>query len=215
MNKEALKRIILKIYLFVLIFMLIAPNVSFSGSPELLSQFMLQKLNLKEKKVRLSVARELMNVFSQLDAYIPDLTPEESEWLDSENKALAEIKLEDLEDAEGLAFRIAKLFASPISRQKQLKDLMGEVKVNLKCIIDANDIKQEMLYWAKTSFLITNETFINEAITILENSKKIKIPESARSKLFLLEKPGRVYWSFGCRIHEYILIPYLAGSIVK
>ncbi len=58
------------------------------------------------KSQRVEIAKELLTKMKALDAYIPSLTPKESQWLDAEWNSLASLPLEA---SNQKAFRLKSL----------------------------------------------------------------------------------------------------------
>jgi hypothetical protein len=161
------------------------------------------------------IAIELLTKIKALDAYIPSLTPKESQWLDAEWNSLASLPLEA---SNQKAFRLT---SSPECQMKQLKEGIETIRVSLECIKKwaGVSIEQEMFCWAYASYNLTDKDSFNDSIRILVKSGKISLPSTVRDQIGLSPFPGDDLWIgynlYGRLIQGKIVLPYMEKKIPK
>ena len=167
------------------------------------------------KSQRLQIANELLQKIKALDAYIPSLTPNESQWLDAEWNSLDSLPLEA---SNQKAFRLT---SSPEYQTKELKKGIEAIRASLECIKKwaGVSIEQEMFCWAYAAYNFTDKDQFNDSIRILVKSGKISLPSTVRDQLGLSPFPGDDVWivfnMYGRLIQGKIVLPYMENVTPK
>jgi hypothetical protein len=167
------------------------------------------------KSQRVEIADEFLKKIKALDAYIPSLTPKESQWLDTEWNSLASLPFEA---SNQKAFRLS---SSPEYQTKQLKEGIGAIRVSLECIRKwaGVSMEQEMFCWAYTAYNLTDKDSFNDSIRILIKHGKIDLPLTIRDQIGLSPFPGEDFWigfnMYGRLVQSKIVLPYMADKIPK
>jgi hypothetical protein len=201
----------------ILILALFVTFTAFSAhSEDKNSGFLL--LNETREKItqsqRIEIAKELLNKIKALDAYIPSLTPKESQWLDAEWNSLSSLPFEA---SNQKAF---KLTSSTEYQTSKLKKNLETIRLSLECAQKQAgvSIKREMFCWASATHELTDPEQFNDAIRILVKNGKISLPSTVRNDLDLGSFPGdewRGFNMYGRLIQGKIVLPYMADIISK
>lgn len=163
---------------------------------------------------RKEIADELLRRIKALDAYVPSLTPKESQWLDSEWNSLSTLPTEA---SNQKAF---KLLNTPEYQTRELKNGIEEIKAYLECAKTAAGvaIKREMFCWASASYKLTDRGQFNDSIRILVKNGIISLTSAVSNDLGLGPFPDDSWIGFnmhGRRIQNKIVLPYMADLISK
>ena len=173
------------------------------------------KLGNLTKSQRVEIADELLIKIKTLDAYIPSLTPNESQWLDAEWNSLVSLPFEA---SNQKAFR---LNSTPEYQTKQLKEGLETIRVSLECIKKwaGVSIGQEMFCWAYVAYNLTDKDSFNDSIRILVKSGKINLSSAVNEHLGLIPYPAEDVWlsynMYGRLIQSKIVLPHMQKMIQK
>jgi hypothetical protein len=143
--------------------------------------------------------------------YVPVPRPSEVYWVNSEKAAI-----EMVTDPEAKSVRLVKLSDGPEFQQIRLRADLQKIINFLDAITTRNiPVQKEMLYWCIASHGLTNNEDMNDAIKILIQAGRL--PEDIASKVKLGQSIGYtgVLGWFGRGIQEFLVIPFLAGTIKK
>ena len=174
------------------------PLLAFAADP---SDLINGDFDATSRKERSEIARELLNYVENLSIYVTTPKPSEIEWLDAEQQAIAKLK-----ETDAWSGRMAQLYDSPEFQHQKLYGLLDDIKTQLGCVIGEDTIlRREILCWSITSLRLSDRTTFDDAITILKRHGKL--PED------IPDGYGEFYGWYASGINEYIVIPYLRGSI--
>lgn len=167
------------------------------------------------KSQRVEIADELLHKIRALDAYIPSLSPNESQWLDAEWNSLASLPFEaSNQKAFGLT-------SSPQYQTRELKKGLKIIRLSLECVKKWAGVftEREMFCWASATDDLTDQGRFNSSIRILVKSGKISLPSAVREHLGLSPFPDDDVWlgfnMYGRLINRKIVLPYMAKLISK
>ena len=203
------------ILILVLIMTIAAFNVSAGDKKSGLSLLVEAKWGTLTKSQRVEIANELLTKIKALDAYIPSLTPKDSQWLDAEWNSLASLPFEA---SNQKAFRLT---SSAEYQTRKLKKGLEEISLALECVKKwaGVSIEREMFCWAGASHDLTDKDSFNDSIRILVKSGKISLPSTVRDQLGLSPFPGDDLWIgfnlYGRLIQGKIVLPHLQKMIPK
>lgn len=160
------------------------------------------------KKDRMEIARDLKEKALKLSQYLPTQKPQESLWVARERE---EIRALGKVDAPASNSRMFQLVASPEYQHIELHETFGRLSDALDCVAGAkSSLSREMFCWSVVSFILTDRTSLNDAISILLRAGRL--PDEAKKGASLgPESLGYsvIYGWWGRGIQEYIVIPYL------
>jgi hypothetical protein len=160
-------------------------------------------------------ADELLRRIKALDAYVPSLTPKESQWLDEEWNSLSTLPTEA---SNQKAFT---LLNTTEYQTRELKNGIEEIKSYLECAKTAAGaaIKREMFCWASASYKLTDRGQFNDSIRIMMKNGRISLSSIVRADLGLSPFPDDDVWigfnMYGRLIQSKIVLPYMADMISK
>lgn len=165
------------------------------------------------KPQRVEIANELLKKIKALDAYIPSLTPKDSQWLDAEWNSLTSLPFEA---SNQKAFRLT---SSPEYQTRKLKKSLQRISLALECAKKwaGVSMEREIFCWASASHDLTDKGSFSDSIRILVKSGKITLPPKVRDQLGLTPFPHDDLWIgfnlYGRLIQGKIVLPHMQKMI--
>jgi len=203
------------IFILVLFMAIASFNASAGDKKSGLTLLVEAKWGNITKSQRVEIANELLTKIKALDAYIPSLTPKESQWLDAEWNSLASLPLEA---SNQKAFRLTSL---PEYQTRELKKGLEEISLALECAKKwaGVSIEREMFCWASASHDLTDKENFNDSIRILVKWGKISLSSKVSTHLGLIPYPADDVWlpynMYGRLIQSKIVLPHMQKMIPK
>jgi len=206
-NQENTKETVKSLVLFFLIMSLLLyfPSNSMAVNCDSLLN---GDFNAQSREDRIAIAKSLIIKIELLDSFLPNLKPSEKEWVEQEQAAIEKIK-----DGYAKLERLKQLSDSPEYHQLKLKNHTENIKFFLNSI-PKEKLKGEMLSWSYVSYLLSDPTTFNDAIKNLKRHGRL--PKDIEKKAGIFPENigyGFLYNFYGRSILEYIIIPYLRGTI--
>lgn len=197
-----------QLILFVIIFFL--PFSIFAADIRILEariidpiEFIATRVGNLDRQKRKELAIEFSKLFKVLDNAIPSLTPSEQEWLIKE-KPLVVFDLK----------RFSYLEEKVEFQQELVKEILEKILGATNCIIQAQEIRQEIHCWSQISYYFVQGEILDNGLKILEKGNKIFISKEKIQDLYGKKPFDRsLYRLLGHGIIKYIITPYLAGEL--
>ena len=193
---------------FGLIFVILVPNVSWGAKAYHLNADM--PPNKFTHVERVSIAKDLKQIFSQLRENLPNLSPSQKEWVKTE---MEYIDTNPYSDEAGR--RWTNLQKNPIFQINSVKDRMTMLIKLIDPIIEENlPLKIEMRHWAWLSYaMISPPPGIDKDLERIMNRDKILKSREKISKTISRGAAGIVHKSSGGGIlKEIILYSFLEND---
>jgi len=163
------------------------------------------------KKERQEVAKDLLGQIEKLASYLATPKPSEIAWVDKESEAITKLL-----GTDAFLERSIQLLESPEFQQQKLKTLLDNIKTSLQCINNDNvNLQSEILCWAVVSHNLSDETTLENSISILKGNGRLPKDIAKKAGLFEAMGYGGKYNMYARGIINHIVIPYLSGSITK
>jgi hypothetical protein len=191
----------------ILVILILLPITTFAADINDLNNGVAASYTQLQRK---QLAVKLNELLTTLDRAIPSSKPSEQQWVDDEQKAIKEIKDDNLRLKRFIDFEKSAEY-----QQYNIKRHIKILKVNLNGVTKANDVKNEIYYWAKVSYDLTDKSTFDFAIAILKSNNRL--PSDVNGIYLGGNESGGGYFynSFGRAIINYFVIPYLDGSLPK
>jgi hypothetical protein len=167
------------------------------------------KFDATSRKERTEVAQSLQETVEKLSQYLPTPRPQDADWIEQEQAAIAQLGDSKPKDSRQLQF-----LNSPEFHHARLHNFLTNTLNALRCVIDDNSsLSREMMCWDVASILLTDASSINDSIKILLRAGRLPktVLESGALGPMADESLGFGYWydAYGRGIQEYLVIPYL------
>ena len=184
---------------------------SIFGSTPGSESLILGKFNKTSKAERTLIAISVKDKVVLLRDHIPNPKPSEIAWVNSEKTEIDKISDDSAKSTRSLSFA-----ESPEFQQIKLCRILDNIILCLEMVTNKHiSLQEEMKFWAIASFGLTDNSTMNDAITILMKSGRLPNDLPKRVKLGdAIGYTGILGW-YGRGIHEYITIPYLNNEIKK
>lgn len=161
----------------------------------------------KSREYRIALAESIESLLRTFDVAVPNVSPEQKEWLAAERARIDSIVADD---ARGRQLGI--LAASYPFQVERAKRGINQQLSGVKCIKNPKvSLASEMACWAVLALNLQDE-LVFESVQQLHEQGRVALPETQGSSLITSSKSlGWSYWpeALGEGILEYILIPYL------
>ena len=157
------------------------------------------KQDIASHKDRMKRLDWIESLLTELNAKIPNPTPDEIKWVEREQKEIGQIKDEAMtKDREG------KLYTSIPYTEREAKTLINTGLSLAVKIKHATHTDEEMIYWTKLAIVIMDDSTLSAAFEALQ---KIFPEKIIRSSYFYVASLS----SEGSLILSNIIIPYLCS----
>ena len=168
-----------------------------------------KNIQWKSREYRIALVEAIESVLLTFDIGVPNISPEQKEWLTAERS-----RINLISDDGARASEVGILAGSVAFRIEKAKDGISAQLSNIKCIKRQKILlASEMVCWAILSFNLQDEV-VFESIQQLHKEGRIVLSatQGQGSRLIIDSKYlDWGYWPeiFGEGILEYLLIPYL------
>ena len=157
-------------------------------------------LDWRQAEQRRAVAKDLLERLDLLAGAIPPLSANQRARVVKEAA-----ELEGL-DPDADSRRRSRLFMSRRYQHFRLLDLLAETRSNLKCVLAAEQVAEEMRCWSLASVNFGEEAKLDLALSMLRSARLIPKDGAMPVKA---QDPAVWYGEYGRGILKYILTPYL------
>ena len=155
----------------------------------------------RQVEQRRAVANDLLERLDMLGSAIPPLSPSQQARVLQEAAELERL------DPDADPRRRSRLFMSRRYQHFRLLDLLEETRGNLKCVLSAAQIGEEMRCWSLASVNFGEEAKLDLALSMLRSARLIPKDGAMPVKA---QDPAVWYGEYGRGILQHILAPYLA-----
>lgn len=155
----------------------------------------------RQVEQRRAVANDLLERLDMLGSAIPPLSPSQQARVLQEAAELERL------DPDADPRRRSRLFMSRRYQHFRLLDLLEETRGNLKCVLTAAQIGEEMRCWSLASVNFGEEAKLDLALSMLRSARLIPKDGAMPVKA---QDPAVWYGEYGRGILQHILAPYLA-----
>lgn len=159
-----------------------------------------EQLDWTDRAHRLTLARDLVDRISLLEANLPELPDKDRVWIEN-----LEAKIDRL-GGDASSRERGELYLSRQYQQRALLQHVDAVKAELACIRVAQPLDREMPCWSRLSVLLLDGDRIGVALETLRDYRMV--PRS-RDMPVKAQHPSLWYADYGRGIVEYLLVPYL------
>jgi hypothetical protein len=142
-----------------------------------------------------------------LKAFLPSLTADQKRWLEKERATL--------ESLDGAAYR-SKAQSFMNSTEFQLERFHARLELirdALDCVLNNNQIEQELYCWTYASWALTDSITFNDAINLLDERSVVNFSPGIREQFNLGDPSDDAPWLFnhesGRYIQERIVLPLM------
>ena len=163
-----------------------------------------QHFDPHSKAERLAIAKDLAFRVARLADLVADQDRGELQKLQQDEAKLAAAGAESRPNAE--------LQLSVAYQHRKLARLLADIHTALDCVANSATDPSEMLCWARTSLLLSDEESLKLAIGTLRDNRRL--PEN-RNLPPLIRGPEVWYDTYARGILQFILIPYLGSMAPK
>ena len=155
----------------------------------------------RQVEQRRAVAKDLLERLDMLGSAIPPLSPSQQARVLQEAAELERL------DPDADPRRRSRLFMSRRYQHFRLLDLLEETRGNLKCVLAAAQVGEEMRCWSLASVNFGEEAKLDLALSMLRSARLIPKDGAMPVKA---QDPAVWYGEYGRGILQHILAPYLA-----
>jgi len=149
---------------------------------------------------RLTIAKYLSDHLSDIDAYIPNPSPSQVEWIKKEEDGISKIKDKDTQIS-----RWINLHETIPYQKLAIKNTLKKCLSLIKIIRGTKDTKKEIYYWAALSSILIEKDTFHDAILVIGREVNFPTWISPITSL-LIESQGK-------GVLNYIVIPYLHQQV--
>jgi hypothetical protein len=164
----------------------------------------------KSREYRIALAESIKSILLTFDVGIPNLSPEQNEWITKERSRIDSIKDNDIRVRETGILADSNAF-----RIERAKKGISQELTNIEYIKNPKtSLSSEMVCWAVLSLNLQDE-MVFDSIQQLQKDGRIILQTTKGSSLITDSKYLEWgYWpeNFGEGILEYIVIPYLVEN---
>ena len=158
-------------------------------------------LDWRQAEQRRAVAKDLLERLDMLGSAVPPLSPNQQVQVLKEAAELERL------DPDADSRRRSRLFMSRRYQHFRLLDLLAETRSNLKCVLAAERVSEEMRCWSLASVNFGEEAKLDLALSMLRRARLIPKDGAMPVKA---QDPAVWYGEYGRGILQHILAPYLA-----
>jgi len=163
-----------------------------------------QQFDPQSKAERMAIANDLAFRVARLADLVADQDRDELKKLEQDEAKLAAAGTDSRPNAE--------LQLSVAYQHRKLVKLLSDIHTALDCVVNSDIDAAEMLCWARTSLLLSDEESLKLAVGTLRDNRRL--PEN-KNLPPLIRGPEVWYDSYARGILEFILIPYLSNAAPK
>lgn len=163
-------------------------------------------LDWRERPHRQAIAEDLLARLNLLADVIPPLCPQQEAQVANEMAELQRM------DASADTRRRSRLYMSRRYQHFRLLELLDDTRRNLKCVIAAVRVSEEMRCWSLASVNFGEEAKLDLALSMLRSARLIPKDGAMPVKA---QDPSVWYGEYGRGILKHILTPYLAERAIK
>lgn len=158
-------------------------------------------LDWRQAEQRRAVAKDLLERLDMLGSAIPPLSPNQRAQVLEEAAELERL------DPDADSRKRSRLFMSRRYQHFRLLDLLEETRSNLRCVLAAERVSEEMRCWSLASVNFGEEAKLDLALSMLRSARLIPKDGAMPVKA---QDPAVWYGEYGRGILQHILAPYLA-----
>lgn len=158
-------------------------------------------LDWRQAEQRRAVAKDLLERLDMLGSAIPPLSPNQQAQVLEEAAELERL------DPDADSRKRSRLFMSRRYQHFRLLDLLEETRSNLRCVLAAERVSEEMRCWSLASVNFGEEAKLDLALSMLRSARLIPKDGAMPVKA---QDPAVWYGEYGRGILQHILAPYLA-----
>lgn len=164
----------------------------------------------KSREYRIALANSIESILITFDLGVPNISPEQKEWLAAERS-----RIDSIRDDDARISQLGILSGSTAFRIERAKRGIRQQLYSVVCIKKPKvSLTSEMVCWAVLSLYLQDE-LVFESIQQLHKEGRVALPATQGSSLIINSKfIDWSYWpeAYGEGILEYILIPYLVEN---
>ena len=178
------------------------------GSKNVASDLYRGAFNATSKSNRIAIAKDILKQITLLDGFIPNPTPAEVSWINTEDEATKRALVSS---------RRINLIDSAEFQKFKLKSYLRYIKSSLLLVINSNSLQEEMYGWGNITAQLIDQATLNDALYTLKNHNQFPNEIERIRELCIGSGEDRsaynmCYHSYGEGIFSYIIMPYLQNQ---